>query len=70
MAKYYHASQDAAFDVFISYSRVDIRLARALHAALERYQVPAGVPRPNRSISVFRDETDISGTRYYQSIAT
>jgi len=68
MAKYERAIRDAAFDVFISYSRVDVRLARVLHAALERYQVPSGVPRSSRRISVFRDETDMSGTKYYQSI--
>lgn len=64
------ADHDAGFDVFISYSRVDIRLARVLHAALERYEVPFHVPHHSRRISVFRDETDIRGTRYYQSIET
>ncbi|MDF0673366.1 MAG: DUF1566 domain-containing protein [Nitrospira sp.] len=68
MAKYDSASLSAAFDVFISYSRVDVRLARALHAALERYQVPSHLSRPSRRISVFRDETAMSGTRYYESI--
>jgi WD40 repeat protein len=59
---------DDGFDVFISYSRTDIRLARVLHAALERYQVPLHVPRRRRRLSVFRDETDIRGTRYYDAI--
>lgn len=68
MANDVRASRDSSFDVFISYSRVDIRLARALHAALERYQVPSSMPRPSRRIVVFRDETDIRGTKYFQSI--
>jgi len=68
MANDDRVSRDAAFDVFISYSRVDVRLARALHATLERYEVPSAVSRPSRRISVFRDETDMRGTRCYQSI--
>ena len=60
--------EQSTFDVFISYSHSDIRLARALHVALERYEVPPFVRRQGRKIAVFRDETDIRGTRYYQSI--
>lgn len=55
------------FDVFISYSRTDIQLARVLHAALERFQIPSRAPEVRR-IVVFRDETDIHGVRYYDSI--
>jgi hypothetical protein len=56
------------FDVFISYSRVDVRLARSLHLALERVEVPIDATIQSARLRVFRDETDIRGTRYYDAI--
>ena len=56
------------YDVFISYSRDDIAFARKLHSALESYEPAAGLGLDTRKLVVFRDETDIQGTRYYNSI--
>jgi WD40 repeat protein len=57
-----------SFDVFISYSRTDRLLARSLHLALERVEVPVDAVGLGTRLYVFRDETDIRGTRYYDSI--
>ena len=55
------------FDAFLSYSRKDIAFARKLHSALQAYAPIVGVSA-GRSLSIFRDETDIRGTRYYDTI--
>ena len=56
------------FDVFMSDSRTDVRLASSLHVALERVEVPIDAVGVGPRLRVFRDETDIRGTRYYDSI--
>jgi hypothetical protein len=62
------ADDGDTFDVFISYSRTDVRLARSLHLALDRVEVPIDAGGVGPHLRVFRDETDIRGTRYYDSI--
>ena len=55
------------FDAFLSYSRKDIAFARKLQSALQAYAPILGVSA-GRCLSIFRDETDIRGTRYYDAI--
>ena len=47
-------------DVFISYSRLDLEFARRLEKALKAYAPPRGLPIPQRRLSVFRDEHDLT----------
>ncbi|HEX8112364.1 MAG TPA: TIR domain-containing protein [Kofleriaceae bacterium] len=60
--------QAGRFDAFISYSRRDIAFARKLQSVLESYVPPIGLGLEPRSLRVFRDESDIQGSRYYNSI--
>jgi WD40 repeat protein/type II secretory pathway pseudopilin PulG len=62
-------SPEAEFDVFISYSRHDAEFARALTKQLANYVPPKGLGLPTRRLRVFRDESDIRGADYFQSIA-
>lgn len=55
---------DFAFDVFISYSRKDAVFARRLEQALRAYAPPRDLPVPQRTLRVFRDESDFVGTEY------
>jgi tetratricopeptide (TPR) repeat protein len=52
------------YSVFISYSRKDIDFARKLEDALEAYRPPRHLPVPRRSLRVFRDESDFTGSEY------
>ena len=56
------------FDAFISYSRHDIEFARRLETALEAYRPPRDLPVPQRSLRIFRDEDDFTGTEYLVSL--
>ncbi len=55
-------------DAFISYSRKDIEFARKLEKALENYQPRKDLNVPQRNLVVFRDETDLTGAEYKESI--
>ncbi len=55
-------------DAFISYSRKDIEFARKLEKALEDYQPPKDLNVPQRNLVVFRDEADLTGAEYNESI--
>ena len=56
-------------DVFISYSRKDKEFARKLEKALKAYKPPKDLKEvPQRNLIVFRDEEDITGVEYHQSI--
>lgn len=58
----------SSFDCFISYSRRDTRFARRLHAALSRYKPPRGIGEHRRTLRVFFDTSDITGTDYHEAI--
>lgn len=55
-------------DVFISYSRRNLDFARSLEKRLREFKPPRDLDVPQRYLNVFRDEADITGTDYYQSI--
>ena len=55
-------------DVFISYSRVDQQFAQKLEQALGNYRPPRSLRLPQRSISVFRDESDLTGVEYHEAV--
>lgn len=55
-------------DAFICYSRRDADFARKLEKALENYKSPKSLGVPIRYLDIFRDEEDITGVDYYQSI--
>ena len=55
-------------DAFISYSRKDIEFARKLEKALENYQPRKDLNVPQRNLVVFRDEADLTGVEYEESI--
>lgn len=57
-----------AHDAFISYSRRDRDFAALLEKALKAYKPPPGLGLPQRTLNVFRDESDFSGTEYYAAI--
>ena len=59
---------DFQHDVFISYSRKDAAFARKLEKALEAYRPPKKIGLTRRNLRVFRDESDMTGVEYYQSI--
>lgn len=56
------------YDAFISYSRQDIAFARQLEKKLETYKPPRELHAPQRYLQVFRDEGDMTGVEYFQSI--
>jgi len=56
------------YDIFISYSRQDIQFARALEKAIENYSPPKGLGLNSGNLRVFRDESDLTGSEYYNSI--
>jgi len=56
-------------DAFISYSRRNADFARRLQKALEDYTPPADLPVPQRPPRVFRDESDFTGSEYFQAVA-
>lgn len=49
------------FDIFLSYSRKDEKLAEALYRSLSRYRLPVATA-PRRRLRVFRDVHDLFGT--------
>ncbi len=53
---------------FISYSAEDKAFAEKLEKALENYKPPKDLNLPQRHLNVFRYETDMTGTEYYESI--
>ena len=55
-------------DAFLSYSRNDLAFARALEANLESFRIPRGLTIPEHNLEIFRDESDFTGTEYYESI--
>jgi WD40 repeat protein len=59
---------DFVHDAFISYSRKDRGLARALKHSLEAYRPPRGLPMERRKLTAFLDETDFTGTAYEESV--
>ncbi|MGR8965717.1 TIR domain-containing protein [Rhizobium leguminosarum] len=58
-----------AQDLFISYSRKDLQFAQLLERALATYSPPKGLGVPTRRLRVFRDQSDLTGVEYHQSIA-
>ena len=60
--------RDTRFDAFVSYSRADIDFARKLEEAIERFLVPKGIGSRKRRLDVFRDESDMIGADYFESI--
>lgn len=56
------------YDCFISYSRKDIEFARKLEKALERYRPAKGLGISKKNLQIFRDEQDMTGTEYFQSV--
>jgi hypothetical protein len=56
------------WDIFISYSRKDQHFATRLHAALNAYQAPRGLPVPQRRLQAFIDTSDFSGPDYRPAI--
>jgi WD40 repeat protein len=58
----------ADYDAFLSYSRRDVSFASRLERALEKYRAPKGLGVPHRTLRVFRDEGDLTGSEYYQAI--
>ncbi|PJG56121.1 hypothetical protein CVM73_04700 [Bradyrhizobium forestalis] len=58
-----------AHDMFISYSRKDLQFAQLLERALAAYAPPKGLGVPARRLRVFRDQSDLTGVEYHQSIA-
>jgi hypothetical protein len=56
------------WDIFISYSRKDQQFATRLHAALNAYQPPRGLPLPPRRLQAFIDTSDFSGPDYRPAI--
>jgi len=58
-----------AHDLFISYSRKDLQFAQLLGRALTNYSPPNGLGVPARRLRVFRDQSDLTGVEYHQSIA-
>lgn len=56
------------YDAFISYSRKDKAFAAKLERALENYKPPKDLRVPQRRLNIFRDEGDMTGTEYFQSI--
>jgi len=56
------------YDAFISYSRRDKAFAKALETALENFRPPKGLPVRMQNLDIFRDESDLTGTAYHESI--
>lgn len=61
-------SDRCQFDAFISYSRKDKFFAEKLEKALESFKPPKELNVPQRNLNIFRDEGDMTGTEYFQSI--
>ncbi len=55
-------------DAFVSYSRMDKAVAEKLAGALKRFKPPRGIGLPTRRLDVFRDQEDLVGADYYESI--
>ena len=64
----YSINKPNFYDVFISYSRKDKVFAEKLEKALENYKPPKELPVPQRYITVFRDESDFTGSEYYRAL--
>lgn len=56
------------YDAFISYSRKDIDLARKLDKALVNYRPPKIDGIKYKRLNIFRDESDLIGSDYFDSI--
>lgn len=52
----------AAYDIFISYSHVDMQFAVRLETALRKYRPPFGSHLEPKRLAVYRDESEASGT--------
>ncbi|RMF61139.1 MAG: TIR domain-containing protein [Calditrichaeota bacterium] len=61
-------NQVQEYDAFISYSRKDKEFAIKLEKALENFKPPKIQGVPQRHLKIFRDEEDLSGTEYFQTI--
>lgn len=61
-------AEPETYDAFISYSRTDVSFARALETVLEHYRPPRELDLPDRTLKVFRDEGDLTGTEYFRAI--
>ena len=61
-------SQTFTNDAFISYSRKDKEFASRLEKALEDYKPPKDLKVLQRNLVIFRDEQDITGAEYHESI--
>ena len=59
-----------AHDAFISYSRRDRAFAALLEKSLKAYRPPNGIGAAQRYLTVFRDESDFTGTEYFAAIDT
>ena len=68
MADSSDTSGTARFDAFISYSRRDVKFARWLERALERYRPPRAFA--SKRLDVFRDVQDLVGNELSDAIAT
>lgn len=55
-------------DVFISYSRKNEAFAAKLEQSLKDYKPPKDLNVPQRRLNVFRDESDFTGSEYFQAI--
>ncbi len=56
------------YDAFISYSRKDKAFAEKLEKALGDFNPPKDPRIPQRRLNIFRDEDDLIGSDYYESI--
>ncbi len=55
-------------DAFISYSRKDVEFARLLEKALKNYKPPKDLGLPQRTLGVFRDQSDLTGAEYFSAV--
>src|SRR6266851_2258863 len=55
-------------DIFISYSRRNGDVARAIERALENYRPPKGLAAPQRRLNVFLDEHDFRGVEHFEAV--
>lgn len=60
--------EEETYDAFISYSRRDKEFASRLEETLERYALPTARGEKKRHFNIFRDEQDLVGGDYSESI--
>lgn len=56
------------YDAFISYSRQNVEFAKILEKTLESYKPLKGLRAQIKNLDIFRDEGDMTGTEYFQSV--